>query len=79
MVPQFIEVSGVVINTKRISFVDFRQEGKATVHLDGNSITTEGAEAEGLRRFFRPAQPEQWADSPAQPEQTEAQPETKSE
>jgi hypothetical protein len=51
----FITHSGVAINLDLISFIDFRQEGKATVHSFGQSFLFDGDDAASLLKRFPPA------------------------
>lgn len=51
----FITHGGVAINLDRISFIDFRKEGQATVHADGQSFLFDGADAAALLKRFPPA------------------------
>jgi hypothetical protein len=50
----FITHDGVAINLDRISFIDFRKEGQATVHSGGQSFLFEGDDAASLLKRFPP-------------------------
>jgi hypothetical protein len=51
----FITHSGVAINLDRVSFIDFRKEGAATVHSGGASFAFDGDDAASLLKRFPPA------------------------
>jgi len=52
----FFVVAGVAINALQVSFVDFRQaDGVVQVHIGGNCVSAEGADADKLRDLFMPA------------------------
>ena len=62
--PRFIECDGVVIATRHIILVDFREEEVTISMTNGQIVTAKGVTARSLRAFFLP----QAIASPSEPD-----------
>lgn len=53
MYPTFITIAGAAIAAHRIDYINFRNDGIATIHIGANSIVTEDqTEVDKLKELF---------------------------